>query len=67
MSKKYRKDQMTLHANLPTFLYKIKITCMFYNIVTVISHCFGKAPINSTQNDSPFGEINSSPKNIQGW
>lgn len=32
MSKKYRKDQVTLHATLPAFLYKIKIICVFYNI-----------------------------------
>ena len=30
MSKNYRNDQMTLYANLPTFLYKKKNACIYY-------------------------------------
>ena len=30
MSKNYKKDQMTLYANLPTFLYKKKNACIYY-------------------------------------
>lgn len=30
MPKNYRKNQMTLYANLPTFLYKKKNACIYY-------------------------------------
>lgn len=40
MSKNYRKDQMTLYANLPTFLYKKKnILCVYITHNQVVNHC----------------------------
>lgn len=62
MSKKYRKDQVTLYANLSAFLYKIKITLYF--IIYSDTSLLWKSTNKLNPNDFPFREINSCNKDI---
>ena len=66
MSKNYKKDQMTLYANLPTFLCKKKRMPVYITYNQEVNHCLGKAKTNSIKNNFPFEKSTHEIK-IQGF